>query len=153
MGTHYKGKISEINALNTYIKLTRASDSVNSRLKNLLSKQGLTDGQFGILEALHHLGPLCQKDLAKKLLKSGGNMTMVIDNLEKQNLVVRKRGERDRRFFTVHLTEKGRNLIEKIFPAQLAAIVEEMNTLTEEEQLELQRICKKIGLQKESQEA
>ncbi len=153
MGTHYKGSSSEINALNSYIKLTRAADSISNRLKNLLLKQGLTDGQFGILEALHHLGPLCQKDLAKKLLKSGGNMTMVIDNLEKQNLVVRKRGERDRRFFTVHLTEKGRNLIGKIFPEQLSAIVDAMNSLTEEEHIELQRMCKKIGLQLIRQEA
>ena len=80
-------------------------------------------------------------------------MTMVIDNLEKQNLVVRKRGERDRRFFTVHLTEKGRNLIGEIFPAQLSAIVNAMNSLSEEEHIELQRICKKIGLQLNKQEA
>ncbi len=148
MGTHYKGNVTEVNALNTFIKLNRAAESVNSRLKNMLLKEGLTEGQFGILEALYHLGPLCQKDLAKKLLKSGGNITMVIDNLEKQGFVIRKRGEKDRRFFTVHLTLEGRNLIENIFPKQLKAITDEMNVLTDDEQFEFQKMCKKIGLQK-----
>lgn len=146
MGTHYKGKPAEVNALNTFIKLTRAAESVNNRLKNLLSKEGLTVGQFGILESLFHLGPLCQKDLAKKLLKSGGNVTMVIDNLEKQGLVFRKRGEIDRRFFSIHLTNEGKTLIQKIFPRQLRAITDEMNILSDVEQIEFQKMCKKIGL-------
>ena len=151
MGTHFKGSTGEIKALNTYIKLTRAAESVNNRLKNILSKDGLTEGQFGILEALYHLGPLCQKDLAKKLLKSGGNITMVIDNLEKQNLVFRKRGEKDRRFFSVHLTDEGKDMIEKIFPKQLKAIVDEMSILTDAEQTEFQKMCKRLGL-KEKEE-
>ena len=54
-----------------------------------VAEYDLTAPQFGVLEALYHLGPLCQKDLAAKILKSSGNMTMVIDNLEKRDLVRR----------------------------------------------------------------
>ena len=145
MGTHYKGSKKEVTALNAYIKLIRAADSLNSRLKNLLSINGLTESQFNILESLFHLGPLCQKDLSKKLLKSGGNITLVVGNLEKRNLVKREQGKLDRRYYTVILTSKGQKLIEKVFPSQLNAIVNEMGILSEIEQVELQRICKILG--------
>jgi len=99
MGTHYKGSKKEVSALNTYIKLIRAASSVSARIGSLLTRKKLTESQFNILDALLHLGPLSQKQLGDKLLKSGGNITMVVDNLEKQNLVKRVRGEKDRRYF------------------------------------------------------
>ena len=150
MGTHYKGTKKEVNALNTYIKLVRAADSVSARIGSLLSRKKLTESQFSILDALLHLGPLNQKQLGDKLLKSGGNITMVVDNLEKQGLVKRVRGENDRRYFSIHLTKQGKNLIEKFFPDYLAAIVKEMSLLNEDEQSEFQRMCKLIGLKTEA---
>ena len=148
MGTHYKGTKKEVLALNTFIKLIRAADSTISRVNIALSKSKLTESQLNILDALYHLGPMCQKDLGKKLLKSGGNITLVIDNLEKQDLVKRERGKEDRRLFYIYLTEKGKNLIEKIFPEYLNSILGAINILTDSEQIEFQRLCKKIGLKK-----
>ncbi len=146
MGTHYKGSKKEINALNVYIKLTRVVESLNSILNASLSKEGLTESQFGILEALFHLGPMSQKNLGSKILKSGGNITLVIDNLEKRSLVLRRRGVVDRRYFNIQLTEKGKKLIETVFPKQLKIITEEIGILSENDQRELQRMCKLIGL-------
>jgi len=146
MGTHYKGSKKEVSALNTYIKLTRAANSVSARIGTLLTRKKLTESQFNILDALLHLGPLSQKQLGDKLLKSGGNITMVVDNLEKQGLVKRVRGENDRRYFAIHLTKQGKNLIERFFPEYLSAVVKEISLLNEDEQAELQRMCKLIGL-------
>ena len=70
-------------ALNTYTKLMRAAESVTGRISRVMTAAGLTISQFGVLEALQHKGPLCQKDIAAKILKSSGNITLVIDNLEK----------------------------------------------------------------------
>jgi MarR family 2-MHQ and catechol resistance regulon transcriptional repressor len=146
MGSHYNGTEEEIRALNTYLKLMRAAESVNSRLNPILTEAGLTISQFGVLEALYHLGPLCQSELSKKILKSNGNITMVIDNLEKQELVKRKRDAEDRRLVTVHLTEKGSNLVREVLPRQVAAIVKEMSILTKFEQEGLGMLCRKLGL-------
>ena len=96
MGTHYKGTKKEINALDTYIKLIRSSESVRTRINEFIIKKGLTEIQFSALDALYYLGPLNQKELGNTLLRSGGNITLIIDNLEKQRLVKRERGE-DRR--------------------------------------------------------
>ena len=146
MGSHYKGSKKEIRALDTYIKLIRAADTLSSGINMNLSTAGLTESQFNVLDALFHLGPLTQKDLGRKLLKSGGNITMVIDNLEKRNLVKRRRGEKDRRVFFVSLTLQGRRQIENILPEQVSRIKNEMSTLSRGEQNELQRLCKKIGV-------
>jgi MarR family 2-MHQ and catechol resistance regulon transcriptional repressor len=146
MGSHYKGSKKEIRALDTYIKLIRAADTLSSSININLSNAGLTESQFNVLDALYHLGPLTQKQLGKKLLKSGGNITMVIDNLEKRNLVKRRRGERDRRVFFVDLTLQGKRQVENILPKQVSRIKNEMSTLSKGEQNELQRLCKKLGI-------
>src|ERR1700722_5177511 len=104
MPTHFKGCEGAIRALNAYITLTRAANTLGADLANQLESEGLTTSQFGTLEALHHLGPLCQHTIAEKLLKSGGNITLVIDNLEKHGWVRRERGKDDRRMVRVHLT-------------------------------------------------
>ena len=145
MGTRHRGAIKEINALNAFIKLQRASESVSTRIHTVLPS-GLTITQFGVLEALHHIGPLCQGELAEKLLRSGGNLTLVVDNLEKVGYVVRERDPADRRFVVVKLTDKGTQFIGEIFPRVLANVTREMNALSSTELFDLGRLCKKIGL-------
>jgi len=142
----YHGTKTEVRSLSTYVKLMRAAEAVSTRVTRHLAESGLTISQFGVLEALHHLGPLCQRDIGKKILKSSGNITVVIDNLEKRGLVARVRSTEDRRFLTIQLTSDGEKLISGIFPSHTEAIVREMGVLSEEEEIELGRICKKLGL-------
>jgi len=133
-------------ALNTYTKLMRAAESVTGRTSRVMAAAGLTISQFGVLEALYHKGSLCQRDIAAKILKSTGNITMVIDNLEKNGLVRRERDSADRRFLTVHLTESGHALISRVFADVEAAIQSEMSVLAAGEQETLGALCKKLGL-------
>lgn len=146
MGTRYKGTKEEVRALNAFIKLVRSADSVNARLAPALAQEALTESQFGALEALYHVGPLHQCDLGQKLLRTSGNVTMVVDNLEKRGLVRRERGQEDRRFVTVHLTDAGERLIRDIFPRHAKRIIEEMSVLSSVEQEELGRLCRKLGM-------
>lgn len=145
MSTHYKGTPQEELALNTFIKLTRAAESVNTRLARRGALEDITPSQFGALETLYHLGPMCQNELGVKLLRSGGNITLVVDNLEKRGMVRRVRDSEDRRLVRISLTDEGRELIGHIFPQQLAAIVDEMSALTAQEQDTLGGLCRKLG--------
>jgi MarR family 2-MHQ and catechol resistance regulon transcriptional repressor len=145
MPTHFKGCEAVERALNAYINLIRATDSLVSKATAQLENSGMTTGQFAVLEALHHLGPMCQHTLAKKLLRSGGNTTLVVDNLEKRGWVRRERQKDDRRMVQIHLTPKGARLIARVFPEHAAAITKIMNELTEHEQEELRRIAGKLG--------
>jgi MarR family transcriptional regulator, 2-MHQ and catechol-resistance regulon repressor len=145
MATHYKGSAKQKRALNAYITLVRAANTVALALAAQLDAFGLTISQFGVLEALYHLGPLCQHEIARKLLKSGGNMTLVIDNLAKQGWVRRERQPNDRRIVRVHLTPEGRRQTEKVLPEHIDAIVAALSPLTERDQEQLRKICRKFG--------
>lgn len=153
MPTHYRGSAQERAALDAYIKLMRAADSVTARLDPLMRAADLTFGQFGALEALLHRGPLCQRDLGRKLLRSGGNITVVVGNLARRGLVRRHRGRQDRRFVTVTLTDKGRRLIGGIFPRHVRHVVRELEALSPPEQAELGRLCRQLGLARRPERA
>src|SRR5882762_5072328 len=114
MSSHYDGTPGEIVALDAFIKLSRSVNAVQGRLLPTLSKDfGLTESQFGVIEALFHLGPLPQGELCRKILRSGSNVTTVVDNLERDGLVRRERDETDRRIQVVHLTDAGRELLQR----------------------------------------
>ncbi len=145
MPTHYRGNAQEKTALDAYIKLMRAAESVTARLEPLMRAADLTVGQFGALEALLHLGRLCQRDLGHKLLRSGGNTTIVVGHLARRGLVRRTRRPDDRRFITVTLTDKGRRLIGGIFPRHARHVVREMRALSLADQAELGRLSRQLG--------
>jgi MarR family 2-MHQ and catechol resistance regulon transcriptional repressor len=143
--TNYHGTRKQVLALNTFIKLVRCTNSVSHHVHKHLQNE-LTVSQFSILEALFHLGPLSQKDLAVKILKSAGNITTVINNLEKAGLVVRVLNVEDKRFYSIHLTDEGRKLIERIFPIHAETVCDRMSALSEKEQQTLGALLKKLSM-------
>lgn len=145
MGSRYDGTAKEVRALNAFIALQRAAGSVEAATQDEIAAAGLSQSQFGTLEALLHLGPLCAKDLARKLLRSKGNLTLVLENLVKAGLVTRRALDTDRRFVTVALTPKGRRLVGGMFPRHAAGVARAFAVLTQGEQEELRRICRKLG--------
>ena len=145
MPTHYQGDEATVRALNAYINLARAFDSIAGKVSTKLDATGMTMAQFGILEAIYHLGPMCQKTLAEKLLRSGGNITVVVDNLERRGWARRQRQLDDKRMVQIHLTPRGRALIARVFPKHAQDIANELSVLAPEEQDELRRICRKLG--------
>lgn len=145
MGTKYRGTQSEVEALDAYIKLMRASESVAARVMKAYSLGSTTASQFAVLEALYFGGPMCASALAYKQLKSRGNLTLVIDNLEKRGLVERVRSQDDRRMVQIHLTVAGEDVIKSLMPGHVAAIEAEMRRLTSEELAALGCLCKRLG--------
>ena len=140
-------KISDQEAqiLKIYTQLMRATDAVTDKMHRHLLDYRLSTSQFGVIEALYHLGPLCQKDIGDKILKTSGNITLVIDNLEKRKLVKRKKDSNDRRRMKVELTESGYELIEKIFPDHSKIAHKVFSVLEPKELHSLSMLLKKLG--------
>ena len=136
---------SQERALRLWIALARCYATYARAISCKVGEYGLTTPQFGILEALYHLGPLSLGDLADKLLVTGGNVTYVMDRLEEQGLVHRERSPVDRRIIQAKLTEKGYALIARVFPGHGAFIEELSASLSPEEQQELRALLKKLG--------
>jgi len=135
----------EEEALRLWIALARCYLSFSRVVSAKVADYGLTTAQFGVLEALHHVGPLSLGELADKLLVTGGNVTYVMDRLEGMGLVRRERSAEDRRVITAHLTAEGRTLVAEVFPDHAAFIRELASVLEPEECDELRRLLKKLG--------
>ncbi|MFZ1730605.1 MAG: MarR family transcriptional regulator [Bacteroidota bacterium] len=132
-------------ALGMWVKLARAYAVFNKVSTHDIRRHGLTQPQFGAIECLFHRGSMTIGELSRKMLVSGGNMTCVIDNLEKDGLVQRIHSGEDRRSVIVELTVKGREITDRIFPQHVRVIEDAASVLTEAEQSELARLLKKLG--------
>jgi MarR family 2-MHQ and catechol resistance regulon transcriptional repressor len=144
--TEKYGKRADL-ALSLWVKLARTTDTIGLLTGRDISKYGLTPPQFSIFESLGHLGPMRICEIGAKKLMTGGNMTVVIDNLEKQGLVERIRSTEDRRSTIIQLTDKGKQLFDNVF-VQHAQYVEELlwSVLPEEEMTQLSGLLKKLGV-------
>ena len=151
MPTSFTGSAAQRRTLDTFIKLTRCTDSLMARIAERNTIGDLTFSQFAVLEALYHLGPMTAGEVGQKILKSGGNMTLVIDNLERDGLVRRERDANDRRVIHVHLTKAGKAKVEAVLPGHVAALVDEFKVLSAREQEMLGELCKKLGKGKRSE--
>jgi len=133
-------------ALDLWVKLARAFGTFSNRALDDIRRYGLTQPQFGIVEILGHLGPLTLGEIAKKQLSSCGNTTVVVDNLEKEGLVLRKPCKEDRRAMYLHLTPKGEQIFQEMFRHHAQHITKLASVLTEKEQQQLAGLLKKLGL-------
>jgi len=138
--------VDQESALRLWIALARCYSTFAKSVAAKVAEYGLTTPQFGVLEALHHLGPLSLGELADKLLVTGGNVTYVMDRLEEQGLVYRWRSRDDRRVIHARLTERGQILIGECFPGH-AEFIEGLvaRHLDDEERDELRRLLKTLG--------
>ena len=146
MPTKYEGSPVRRRALDAYIKLTRATNAVASRLEPPLSSAGLSPRQLGVLEALLHLGSLSQRSLSEKMLCSPANITVLIDQLETGGLVIRQQDPEDRRVNRIAMTRAGEKKIRSVFEAHVDRITILMGSLTSREQTLLADLCRKLGL-------
>ena len=124
-------------AIQAYVKLIRTAESLHSRISRGLALEGLTASQFSAMKVLRTHGKLPQRDIAKFLLQTGGNITLVVDNLERDGLCQRVRDKEDRRMILVSLTKKGEELFDRIYPGHLDRIRDVMKGLSEGELEEL----------------
>src|SRR5271165_1139505 len=134
-------------ALATYVRLVRAANTARSHASRHLGDTGLTLTQFAVLEALYHLGPMSLSDIAEKVLTTGGNLTMVAGNLEREGLVKRQKSPADGRVQILALNPKGKELMRRVFPIHAAAIGEFMSALDAAELAQLGELCRKLGKQ------
>ena len=135
----------EARALRLWIALARCYATFARAVSARVMEYGLTTPQFGVLEALYHLGPLPLGELAEKLLVTGGNITYVMDRLEEQGLVVRERSAQDRRVVRARLTDVGEGLVAEFFPRHATAIADLAGELDPDEQEALRRLLKRLG--------
>lgn len=131
-------------ALDLWSKLTKAHDTVRKSHVKQMSQHKLTAPQFHVLEVLKAAGPMPLKRISEELMVTGANITCVVDNLEKEDLVKRVPSKEDRRIINAELTDKGREKMAVIFPQYVTNMMETASTLSDDEQKELSRLLTKL---------
>ncbi len=108
-----------IRNLKAVIALNRATNLLNRRAGAVFRRHGLTLLQFAVLEALYHRGDLSIGEIIRRILATGGNMTVVIKNLLKEGFVVKQVSPADSRVAIISITDLGSQKMEAIFPEYL----------------------------------
>jgi MarR family 2-MHQ and catechol resistance regulon transcriptional repressor len=133
-------------ALKLFVVMARAFRSVSAPLRTQLKRWDLSPSEFGVLEALHHKGPLPLTELADRILVTGASMTYTVKNLEERGLVARRCSDEDHRFVFAELTATGRELILEVFPEHAELIRVSMRGLSRQEKRDTTELLKRLGL-------
>lgn len=132
-------------ALKLWVVLARAHAAVTAHVTADIERHGLTPAEFGVLEALHHKGPLLLGDVQRRTLVSSGGTTFLVDRLEKRGLVERRLCATDRRARYAALTEAGRALISEIFPVHAEAVRRALSGLGSADQRRVTELLRVLG--------
>ncbi len=131
-------------ALNLFVVLARAYNSVTSRTNRDIHSHGLNTTEFGVLDLLYYRGPQPLQKIGEKVLISSGNITYVVDKLQKKNLLTRRASQDDRRVIYAELTDDGRHFFEQIFPQHHRVIMETVDGLSVEEKEQAIQLLKSL---------
>lgn len=132
-------------SLKAFVVLSRAYRAINDQANKHITSYKLNPTEFAVLELLFHKGDQPLQQIGGKILLASGSITYVVDKLEQKGYLARKACAKDRRVTYAHITEKGKELMEEIFPSHQEKIDEMFNVLTEEEKTQLIDLLKKTG--------
>ena len=88
-------------------KLDRIFSRIGRRMRQRMSQETLTLGQYSLLKLLNDLGAMTVGDVADQLGLSLASASAMIDRLVNQKLIDRFRSESDRRVVSVQLSSLG----------------------------------------------
>lgn len=105
----------DVSALHVFGRLHRTYLRYQSSLTSVFEEHGINMASFDVLAALRRSGPpyrMTSGQLAESSLVTTGGITLRVDRLEKQGLVVRERDPEDRRVVYARLTDEGLRVID-----------------------------------------
>jgi len=133
-------------ALKVWLRLLACTNRIESEIRVRLRAQfGITLARFDLLAQLERsVSGLKMGELSKRLMVSGGNVTGLTDELEKEGLVLREDDPSDRRAYTVKLTPAGRTLFARMAAAHEQWVIELLGGLSEPDKTQIYRLLAKL---------
>ena len=117
---------------------------LHRRLMKGLEDTGLSAGQPKVLAYLKSHEGRCQKEIASACLIEPGSLTVLLNRMEKQGLVERRREGQNRRNCFIYLTERGRELAAEVVDTFYEVENQALTGLSEEEQAAFAKLCDRI---------
>lgn len=131
--------------LKIFIGMSRALNKINRATNKIYTKYGLTSGQFAVLEVLYHKGELSVGEVQEKILSTSGTIPVIVKNLEKEGFLQKSNDESDKRRFILQITQKGKELMDIIYPENEDIIISMINVWNKEEQEVILNYMRKFG--------
>jgi len=136
-------------SLRLWLRLLSCSTDIETEIrKRLRARFGMTLARFDYLAQLHrHPQGLRMNALSRFLMVTGGNVTGLTDELEKEGYVAREAEPDDRRSYRIMLTPKGRRAFEKIASVHEAWVIELLGGIGEAERHQLHELLGRLRVQ------
>lgn len=113
--------------------LKRAGNQLTITVDRALAPFDMTHAQLGIFLKLLHARADTAADLARELMTDTGSMTRTLDRLEEKGFICRTRSSEDRRVVQVGLTDKGRQLADRMTEVTVGALNHHLRGFSEAE--------------------
>ncbi|MFC0272496.1 MarR family winged helix-turn-helix transcriptional regulator [Metabacillus herbersteinensis] len=133
-------------ALDLFKVFARAFKSISEHSIRDSKEHGFNPTEFAVLELLFAKGPQKLQQIGSRLLLVSGNVTYVIDKLEKNEFIYREQDPKDKRSVYAKLTEKGQAYLDEIYPIHAIRMARAFSGLSREEQDQLMSLLKKAGV-------
>lgn len=113
-------------ALKLWLRMLACVTEIEAEIRRRLRERfGISLSRFDYLAQLYRRQDgLMMRDLSRSLMVTGGNVTALTDELEREGLVAREDSPSDRRSWIVRLTPKGRKSFEAMAHEHEAWILE-----------------------------
>lgn len=128
-------------AVLAWVRLMRVYHKMNRRSADEMKQWHLTVSRFDVLNQAGVREGRTQQELADALLVTKGNIVQLLDGMEADGLLYRRRKGRNNHIF---LTDAGRELREKSVGCHEARIAHDMSALTTDEQQTLTALLRKL---------
>ncbi|MDO9596376.1 MAG: MarR family transcriptional regulator [Azoarcus sp.] len=133
-------------ALRVWLRLLTCTNTVESRLRNLL-RTGFdsTLPRFDMMAQLdRNPDGLKMRELSRRLMVTGGNVTGLTDKLVEEGLVERRDDPRDRRAYSVHLTPAGKRAFKQMAKSHEGWVIELFSGLSHQEKTQLLELLNRL---------
>jgi DNA-binding MarR family transcriptional regulator len=124
--------------------LRRVFQILNEQSKKVERETGITGPQLWTIKTINELSPINVSDLASKLYLHPTTVIGIIDRLEKQNLVKRRRSKDDRRVVWIELTAKGNDLVKSAPEVAQGLLVSGLEEISANNLIEIDRSMKRL---------
>ena len=138
-----RGLLKEL-SIGVWVRILRVYTVISTEIRKKVGKKGLTLPQLYVLTTIGLQGDMPLGKLGKELLVTKGNITTIVDHLERDEFVIRDQDKKDRRKMWVRLTPKGEQLFGEILSAYEEEFVPLMRCLSQEELKQLSLLLKKM---------
>ncbi|HSH35925.1 MarR family transcriptional regulator [Schnuerera sp.] len=107
--------------------------------REILKDFNITIPQFSALQILIYNGELTIGELSQKMALACSTITDLIDRMEKNKLVIRKKDEKDKRVVRIEVLPKGHDIVKKVLDKRVKFLDSKMVGLKEEEKTSLSK--------------